>query len=83
MAAFSYIFNIAALHYCVLYQAPKHDGQINSLHYLFPFISHDTSGKMASQSTGIQQLLAAEKRAAEKVAEARKSKKLFTFLLSK
>ena len=31
---------------------------------------------MASQSTGIQQLLAAEKRAAEKVAEARKSKKL-------
>lgn len=30
---------------------------------------------MASQSQGIQQLLAAEKRAAEKVAEARKSKK--------
>lgn len=29
---------------------------------------------MASQSTGIQQLLAAEKRAAEKVAEARKRK---------
>lgn len=29
---------------------------------------------MASQSQGIQQLLAAEKRAAEKVAEARKSK---------
>ena len=29
---------------------------------------------MASQSTGIQQLLAAEKRAAEKVSEARKSK---------
>jgi len=32
------------------------------------------SVKMASQSTGIQQLLAAEKRAAEKVAEARKRK---------
>ncbi|XP_064649113.1 V-type proton ATPase subunit G-like [Lineus longissimus] len=30
--------------------------------------------KMASQSTGIQQLLAAEKKAAEKVAEARKRK---------
>lgn len=30
--------------------------------------------KMASQSTGIQQLLQAEKRAAEKVAEARKRK---------
>ncbi|XP_013419940.1 V-type proton ATPase subunit G-like [Lingula anatina] len=30
--------------------------------------------KMASQSTGIQQLLVAEKRAAEKVAEARKRK---------
>jgi hypothetical protein len=29
---------------------------------------------MASQTQGIQQLLAAEKRAAEKVAEARKSK---------
>lgn len=29
---------------------------------------------MASQSQGIQQLLAAEKRAAEKVAEARKRK---------
>ena len=29
---------------------------------------------MASQSTGIQQLLAAEKRAAEKVSEARKRK---------
>lgn len=29
---------------------------------------------MASQSTGIQQLLQAEKRAAEKVAEARKRK---------
>ena len=29
---------------------------------------------MASQSTGIQQLLAAEKRAAEKVEEARKRK---------
>ena len=28
---------------------------------------------MASQSTGIQQLLAAEKKAAEKVADARKS----------
>jgi len=28
---------------------------------------------MASQTTGIQQLLAAEKRAADKVAEARKS----------
>lgn len=35
----------------------------------------DSAGrKMASQSTGIQQLLAAEKRAAEKVAEARKRK---------
>jgi hypothetical protein len=31
---------------------------------------------MASQTQGIQQLLAAEKRAAEKVAEARKSKQL-------
>jgi hypothetical protein len=31
-------------------------------------------GKMASQTQGIQQLLAAEKRAAEKVAEARKRK---------
>jgi Vacuolar (H+)-ATPase G subunit. len=30
--------------------------------------------KMASQTQGIQQLLAAEKRAAEKVAEAKKSK---------
>jgi V-type H+-transporting ATPase subunit G len=29
---------------------------------------------MASQTTGIQQLLAAEKRAADKVAEARKRK---------
>ena len=29
---------------------------------------------MASQSQGVQQLLAAEKKAAEKVAEARKSK---------
>lgn len=31
---------------------------------------------MASQSQGIQQLLAAEKRAAEKVGEARKSKEI-------
>lgn len=37
--------------------------------------SHDIpSVKMASQTTGIQQLLGAEKRAAEKVAEARKRK---------
>ena len=34
---------------------------------------------MASQSTGIQQLLAAEKRAAEKVADARKSNLCITF----
>ena len=34
---------------------------------------------MASQSTGIQQLLAAEKKAAEKVADARKSN-LFTIV---
>lgn len=33
---------------------------------------------MASQTQGIQQLLAAEKRAAEKVAEARKSKSITT-----
>lgn len=33
-----------------------------------------SSGKMASQSQGIQQLLQAEKRAAEKVADARKRK---------
>lgn len=32
---------------------------------------------MASQTQGIQQLLAAEKRAAEKVAEARKRKFIF------
>lgn len=31
-------------------------------------------GKMASQSQGVQQLLAAEKKAAERVAEARKRK---------
>lgn len=37
---------------------------------------------MASQSAGIQQLLAAEKKAAEKVAEARK-RKLSTVLFSK
>ena len=48
--------------------------ELYSANYLFPVLSYDTSGKMASQSTGIQQLLAAEKRAAEKVAEARKSK---------
>lgn len=37
---------------------------------------------MASQTQGIQQLLAAEKRAAEKVAEARKRKlKVFYFIL--
>lgn len=50
--------------------------------YYFNFISYDheciwlipRSWKMASQTQGIQQLLAAEKRAAEKVAEARKSK---------
>lgn len=35
---------------------------------------------MASQTQGIQQLLAAEKRAAEKVSEARKRKFFFTFL---
>ena len=35
------------------------------------------SGAPISQSTGIQQLLQAEKRAAEKVAEARKSRVLF------
>ena len=35
---------------------------------------------MASQSQGIQQLLAAEKKAAERVADARKSK-LFSFLI--
>ena len=35
--------------------------------------------KMASQSAGIQQLLAAEKKAAEKVAEARKRKFLILF----
>ena len=35
---------------------------------------HITFVKMASQTQGIQQLLAAEKRAAEKVAEARKRK---------
>ena len=34
---------------------------------------------MASQTQGIQQLLAAEKKAADKVAEARKSK--YTFVL--
>lgn len=33
---------------------------------------------MASQTQGIQQLLAAEKRAAEKVSEARKRKKKFS-----
>jgi hypothetical protein len=33
---------------------------------------------MASQTQGIQQLLAAEKRAAEKVSEARKRKKIFS-----
>ena len=36
-------------------------------------------GAPISQSTGIQQLLQAEKRAAEKVAEARKSKILTVF----
>lgn len=35
---------------------------------------------MASQTQGIQQLLAAEKRAAEKVSEARKRKYFFAFL---
>lgn len=35
---------------------------------------------MASQTQGIQQLLAAEKRAAEKVAEAKKSKTVFMLL---
>ena len=34
---------------------------------------------MASQTQGIQQLLAAEKRAAEKVSEARKRKQKFYF----
>lgn len=34
---------------------------------------------MASQTQGIQQLLAAEKRAAEKVAEARKRKFIFLY----
>lgn len=38
------------------------------------------AGKMASQSQGIQQLLAAEKRAAEKVAEARKRKNFVLYL---
>jgi hypothetical protein len=37
-------------------------------------IHHFSSKNMASQSTGIQQLLAAEKKSAEKVAEARKRK---------
>lgn len=37
-------------------------------------------GRMASQSQGIQQLLAAEKKAAELVADARKSE-LFSFLI--
>ena len=36
---------------------------------------------MASQSQGVQQLLAAEKKAAEKVSEARKSK-LFLLIIS-
>lgn len=36
---------------------------------------------MASQTQGIQQLLAAEKRAAEKVTEARKRKKMDFYLL--
>lgn len=40
--------------------------------------SHDlTAEKMASQSTGIQQLLKAEKQAAEKVSEARKRKFIY------
>lgn len=38
--------------------------------------SHD-SRKMASQSTGIQQLLKAEKQAAEKVSDARKRKFIY------
>lgn len=38
---------------------------------------------MASQTQGIQQLLAAEKRAAEKVAEARKSKLHFSTTAAK
>ncbi len=38
--------------------------------------------KMASQTQGIQQLLAAEKRAAEKVGEARKSTFKFYFKIS-
>lgn len=45
--------------------------------YGLDFTSHDTSGvnsEMASQTTGIQQLLAAEKKAADKVADARKRK---------
>jgi hypothetical protein len=39
------------------------------------------SGKMATQSQGIQQLLAAEKKAAEIVSEARKSKQAFNCLI--
>lgn len=38
-------------------------------------------GKMASQSQGVQQLLAAEKKAAERVAEARKRKEGSFYLI--